>query len=93
MPPVLIAEAERLDEQVQTVAVGVPSWRGGTDEGGRECLVGMAPSALGSSGRYGNAKTKMLLPMLGRSSGVSGRKDIGLPVPVLATTYCRPSTA
>ena len=35
----------------------------------------------------------MLLPMLGRSSGVSARNDIGLPVPVLATTYCLPSTA
>ena len=46
-----------------------------------------------ATGCQGSAKTKMLLPMLGRSSGVSGRKDIGLPVPVLATTYCRPSTA
>ncbi len=35
-----------LDEQVQAVAVGVPSWRGGTDEGGRKHLVGMTVSAL-----------------------------------------------
>ena len=30
----------RLNEQVQAVPVGVPSWRGGTDEGGREGLSG-----------------------------------------------------
>ena len=42
------SSAGRLDEQVQAVAVGVASWRGGTDEGGRERLVGMASSALGS---------------------------------------------
>ena len=41
----------------------------------------------------GSAKTKMLLPMLGRSSGVSARNDMGLPAPVLATMYCLPSTA
>ena len=44
----------RLDEQIQAVAVCVPSWRGGTDEGGREGLVGMAsPGAwfCGASGR------------------------------------------
>ena len=38
----------RLDGEVEAVAVGVSSWRGGTDEGGRESLVGMAASALGS---------------------------------------------
>ncbi len=38
-----------LDEQVQAVAVSVSSWRGGTDEGGREGLVGVASSALGST--------------------------------------------
>ena len=37
--------AGRLDEQVQPVAVSVPSWRGGTDEGGRERLVGMPVKA------------------------------------------------
>ena len=42
-----------LDEQVQPVAVSVPSWRSGTDEGGPEGLVGMASSALGSWGRGG----------------------------------------
>ena len=42
------AGAGGLHEEVQPVAVGVPSRRGGADEGGREGLVGMAPSALGS---------------------------------------------
>ena len=42
-----------LDEQIQAVAVRVPSWRGGTDKGGRERLVGMASSALGSAGSWG----------------------------------------
>ena len=44
------AGAGRLHEQVQPVAVSVPSWRGGTDEGGRERLIGMPASALGSRG-------------------------------------------
>ena len=35
----------------------------------------------------------MLLPTLGRSSGVSARNDIGLAAPVLAAMYCLPSTA
>ena len=35
-----------LDEQVQAVAVGVPAWRCGTDEGSREGLVGMASRRL-----------------------------------------------
>ena len=39
----------RLDEQVQPVAVRVASGRCGTDEGGREGLVGMAAPALGLS--------------------------------------------
>ena len=43
-----------LDEEVQPVPVGVPSGRGGTDEGGRERLVGMASSALGSAGFGGD---------------------------------------
>ena len=43
----------RLDEQVQPVAVCVPPWRGGTDEGSREGLVGVASSALGSAGHGG----------------------------------------
>ena len=42
----------------------------------------------------GNANTKMLLPLLGRSSGVIAlQRDALPPVPVPATTYCRPSTA
>ena len=41
------SDSSRLNEQVQAVPVRVPSWRGGTDEGGRERLVGMTPSALG----------------------------------------------
>ena len=40
-----------LDEQVQAVAVCVPSGRRGADEGGREGLVGMASPALGSASR------------------------------------------
>ena len=43
----------RLDEQVQAVPVRMPSWRGGTDEGGRERLVGVASPELGSAGRGG----------------------------------------
>ena len=39
-----------LDEQVQPVAVSVASGRRGTDEGGRDRLVGMASSALDSAG-------------------------------------------
>ena len=36
----------------------------------------------------------MLLPLLGRSSGVIALQREALPpVPVPATTYCRPSTA
>ena len=42
-----------LDEQVQPVPIGVPAWRCGTDEGGRERLLGMASSALGSAGSGG----------------------------------------
>ena len=42
----------------------------------------------------GSANTKMLLPLLGRSSGVIALQREALPpVPVPATTYCRPSTA
>ena len=41
------AGAGRLNERVQPVAVGVSSWRGGTDEGGRKGVVGMPASALG----------------------------------------------
>ena len=80
-----------LNEQVQAVAVGVASWRGRADEGGRERLVRMASSALGHSGR---ANTNRLFPALGRSSGVSGRNRFDVPeVPLLAATYWRPSTA
>ena len=44
--------------------------------------------------RYGSAKTKMLLPLLGRSSGVRRMLSRELSdEPVLATTYCLPSTA
>ena len=44
--------------------------------------------------RYGSANTKMLLPLLGRSSGVIALQREALPpVPVPATTYWRPSTA
>ena len=45
------SDPPRLDEQVQAVAVRVASGRCGTDEGGREGLVGVASSALGSAGR------------------------------------------
>ena len=45
------AGAGGLDEEVQPVAVSVPSLRGGTDEGGRERLGGMPASALGSRRR------------------------------------------
>ena len=86
-----------LDEQVQAIAVSVSSGRRGTDEGGREGLGGMAPSALGSAGcgaQSGRAKTKRLFPLLGVSSGVMALQREALPpVPVPATTYCRPSTA
>ena len=48
----------------------------------------------GLSLRQGSAKTKMLLPLLGRSSGVIALQREALPpVPVPATTYWRPSTA
>ena len=48
----------------------------------------------GLSFRQGSAKTKMLLPLLGRSSGVIALQREALPpVPVPATTYWRPSTA
>ena len=42
----------------------------------------------------GKANTNKLLPMLGRSSGVSRANACELPDgPVLIATYCRPSTA
>ena len=42
----------------------------------------------------GRAKTKILFPVLGCSSGVSRNMPNGVPaVPVLTATYCRPSTA
>ena len=79
----------RLDEQVQTIAVRVPAGRGGTDEGGRERLVGMASPA-----RQGSAKTNRLLPALGRISGVSRpNREAVLAVPVPTAMYCLPSTA
>ena len=43
------AGAGRLHVKVQAVAVDVVTRRGGADEGGRERLVGMAASALGST--------------------------------------------
>ena len=43
----------RRDVEEQPVAVRVPSWRGGRDEGGREGLVGVAASGLGPSGFWG----------------------------------------
>ena len=45
-------------------------------------------------GCYGNANTKRLLPLLGRSSGVNWRKlAVVAARPVLTAMYCRPSTA
>ena len=57
------AGAGRLHEQVQPVAVSVPSWRGGTDEGGRERLVGMPASALGSAGCDGDLDYDLRTPV------------------------------
>ena len=48
----------------------------------------------GGRGGYGSAKTNRLLPRLGRSSGVRRMLSCELSdEPVLATTYCTPSTA
>lgn len=41
----------------------------------------------------GSANTNRLLPELGRSSGVSPDRRAADRLPVLAATYCRPSTA
>ena len=77
-----------LDEQVQAVAVGVPSGRGGTDEGDRERLVGAASSAPGSaacggeSDYDGSVKTNSAF-------GAPGAR----PPPTGMARYCRPSTA
>ena len=57
------AGAGRLHEQVQPVAVSVPSWRGGTDEGGRERLVGMPAAALGSAGCDGDLDYDLRTPV------------------------------
>ena len=46
-----------LDEQVQAVSVRVSSWRGGSDEGGGQRLVGMAASAL-RTGPLGQRESK-----------------------------------
>ena len=46
----LASGSGRLDQQVQADAVGLKSGRSGMDEGGRERIVGMASSALGSTG-------------------------------------------
>ena len=88
------------------IAVGAPDRPpvsdGGAVEGSErpDGLVGAAtPRPGGAAARqrlcgYGNAKTKMLLPLLGRSSGVSRMLSRELSDdPVLATTYCLPSTA
>ena len=56
--------AGRLDEEVQPVPVRVASWRGGTDEGGRERLVGMASSALGSARRGGGLGYNIHSPII-----------------------------
>ncbi len=59
-----------------------------TEQGDRRGVV------LVVAGHSGSAKTKMLLPLLGVSSGVIALQREALPpVPVPATTYCRPSTA
>ena len=46
-----------------------------------------------TGGGQGSAKTNRLLPELGRSSGVSPDSRAADRLPVLAATYCRPSTA
>ena len=47
-----------------------------------------------ATGSHGSANTKMLLPLLGRSSGVIALQREALPpVPVPATTYWRPAAA
>ena len=69
--------------------------------GGRRRSTGTSTSERGGRpahglvmGRQGSAKMKMLLPSLGRSSGVIALQREALPpVPVPATTYWRPSTA
>ena len=53
-----------LDEEVQPVPVCVPSWWGGTDEGGRQRLVGMASSALGSRGCGGGFGYNISSPII-----------------------------
>ena len=46
------------------------------------------------SPQFGKANTKMLLPVLGRSSGVKAKRRLVVSaVPVLTATYCRPLTA
>ncbi len=44
------AGSGRLYVEEQAIPVGVPSGRGGRDEGGREGLVGVGAAGLGSSG-------------------------------------------
>ena len=51
-------------------------------------------AAPGAARHSGNANTKRLLPLLGVISGVIAvQRDALPPVPVPATTYCRPSTS
>ncbi len=57
-------------------------------------LTGYVDTPGRTSDYSGRAKTKRLLPLLGRSSGVMAlQREAFPPVPVPATTYCRPSTA
>ncbi len=55
--------AGRLDEQVQPVPVRVPAGRHGTDEGGRERLVGVASRRLALRGAAAGLATASISPL------------------------------
>ena len=81
--------AGRLDEQAQAVAVRVASGRGGTDEGGREGLVRMAPSALGSAGLGGGLGYNIHSPIIcGIGLDSATRRDRFSPGRRIINDYC-----
>ena len=93
------SRSARLDEQVQAVPIRVASWRCGTDEGGRERLVGMASSALGSAGFRGGFGYNIHSPIIcGNGLDFATRRDpLSLPMRVInyysSVTYRATRTA
>lgn len=74
------------------IQVGVIQFSGRQVDGVNGCFV--APLGRQSPAPYGRANTKMLLALLGCSSGASVLSpELTSELPVLTATYCLPFTA